>query len=155
MKVSSVELGVVALLIGYVAFYSNSVPQFLASFLASPLGKTVALGGILAVAAYNSLIVGIFLAIAFLMSTGAVTEYLDPKEQKAKEPVQPKSAGVAAPEVNGALKSLLAGTKPSASKGDRMPSVAQKKGTPPVHSTPPVVPPKASAPKTVETFAAF
>ena len=151
MKVSQIELGVVALLIGYIAFYSNSPPQFVTSFLSSPVGKTVALGGILAVAVYKSLIVGIFLAIVFVMSTN-VTEYLDPKEQKPKEPEQPKSSGVAPPEVNGALKSLLSGTKPSAAKGDRMPSVAQKKGTAPLQSTPPAAPPKPSAPKAVETF---
>ncbi len=155
MKVSSVELGVVALLIGYVAFYSHSPPAFLGSFLSSPVGKTVALVSILAIAAYNSLIISIFLAIAFMMSMGGITEYLDPKEQKPKEPEQPKSAGVAAPEVNGALKTLLSGSKPSAAKGDRMPSVAQKKGTPPLHSTPPAAPPKPSAPKAVETFANY
>jgi hypothetical protein len=155
MRVSSVELGVVALLIGYVAFYTHPVPMFLQKVLASPVGTVLILSVILAVTVYKSLIVGVFLAIAFVMSVGGVTEYLDPKEMRPKEPEQPKSAGVAAPEVSGALKALLSASKPSAAKGDRMPQTAQKKGTPPIPSVPPAAPPKASAPKTVETFASF
>ena len=154
MKVSTTELALVALTIGYIAFYTNPPPKIIQDIITSPLGKIVSLVGIALVIVRKSLIVGIFLAIAGVVTIGNITEYLDPKEQKPKQPEQPKSAGVAAPEVNGALKTLLSG-KPSASKGDRMPSVAQKKGTPPVHSTPPVVPPKATPPKTVETFAPF
>jgi len=155
MRVSSVELGIVALLIGYVAFYTHPVPSHIQDFLSSPVGTVLMLSVILAVTVYKSLIVGVFLAIAFVMSVGGVTEYFDPKEMKPKQPAQPKSAGVAAPEVSGALKALLSGSKLSAVKGDRMPQTAQKKGTPPVPSVPPAAPPKASAPKTVETFASF
>ena len=157
MRVSSVELVIVALLIGYVAFYTHPVPSHIQDFLSSPVGTVIALGGILAVTVYKSLIVGVFLAIAFVMSVSGVTEYLDPKEQAPKlPPAQPTSAGVAPPEVNGALKALLTGgKKPVASKGDRMPSVSQKKGSPAPHSTPSVVPVKGAAPKAVETFASF
>ena len=156
MRVTPVELGVVELVIGYIAFYSHPAPQNVQLFLASPVGTVVSLCSIFAITVYKSLIVGVFLAIAFVITvSGSVTEYLDPKEQKPAAPEQPKSAGVAAPEVHGALKALLAGTKPSATKGDRMPSVAQKKGTPPPHSTPPAAPPKASPPKSIETFASF
>jgi hypothetical protein len=157
MRVESLELGVVALLIGYIAFYSHPPPQHVQSLLSSPAGTVMALCLILAVTVYKSLIVGVFLAIAFVLTvSGGVTEYLDPKEQAPKAtPEQPKSAGVAAPEVHGALKALLAGTKPSAAKGDRMPSVAQKKGTPAPISAPPTTTPKANPPKSVETFASF
>ena len=153
MRVTTTEFVLVALLIGYVGFYTHPPPSHLRSFLASPVGTIIALVGILGVTVYKSLIVGVFLAIAFIMTVGSVTEYLDPKEQKPKEPEQPKSAGVAPPELHGALKSLLSATgKPSASKGDRMPQLAQKKGTTPMKSVPPAMPPKPSAPKSIETF---
>jgi len=156
MRVTQVELVIVALLIGYVAFYTHPAPRHLQDFLSTPVGNVVALGGILFVTVYHSLVVGVFLAIAYIMTVNAVTEYLDPKEQKPADPEQPKSAGVAPPEVNGALKALLKGTNKPAFKGDnRLPQAAQKKGTAPLHSTPPVSPPKASPPKTVETFASF
>lgn len=158
MRVSEVELAIVALLIGYVAFYTHPAPRHLQDFLASPVGTVAALCGILAVTVYKSLIVGVFLAIAFVMTVNGVTEYMDPKEQTAKPapPAQPKSAGVAQPEMAGALKSLLAGVGKPAFKGDnRLPTVAQKKGTPPVSSTPSVAPPKSSNPKSLEHFASF
>jgi hypothetical protein len=158
MRVSGIELGVVALLIGYIAFYTHPAPRHIQDFLSSPVGTVIALCGILAVTVYKSLIVGVFLAIAFIMTVNSVTEYMDPKEQTAKvtEPDQPKSAGVAQPEMAGALKSLLAGVGKPAFKGDnRLPAVAQKKGSPAVSSTPSVVPPKSSPPKSVEHFASF
>ena len=147
MKASMQELVVVALLIGYVAFYTHPPPRHIQDFLSSPVGTVVALGGVLAVAMYKSLLVGVFLAIAFLMTVGNVTEYLDPKQQKP-EHEQPKSAGVPTPEVSGLVKALM--------KGDtRLPQHSQKKGTPPVSAKPPVVPPKAAAPVKIETFASF
>jgi hypothetical protein len=153
MRVTPTEFALVALTIGYIAFYTNPPPKIIQDFISSPVGKVISLSLIGLILVYKSLILGIFLAIAGIITIGNITEYLDPKEQTPKEPEQPKSSGVAPPEVHGALKSLLSGTKPSAAKGDRMPSVAQKKGTPPIHSTPPAAPPKPSAPKTVETFA--
>lgn len=156
MRVTEVELGIVALLIGYVAFYTHPVPRHLQDFLSSPVGTVAALCGILAVTVYKSLIVGVFLAIAFVMSVNTVTEYMDPKEQAPTPPAQPKSAGVATPEMAGALKNLLAGVGKPAFKGDsRLPTVAQKKGSPPVTSTPSVAPPKSSNPKSLEHFASF
>jgi hypothetical protein len=158
MRVSQVELGIVALLIGYVAFYTHPAPKHIQDFLSSPVGTVVALCAVLAVTVYKSLIVGVFLAIAFVMTINGVTEYLDPNEQKPKPepPAQPKSAGVAQPEMAGALKSLLAGVNKPAFKGDsRLPVVAQKKGTPPLQSTPSVAPPKSSNPKSLEHFASF
>lgn len=157
MRVTQTELVIVALLIGYVAFYTHPAPRHLQDFLSTPVGNVIALGGILFVTVYKSLVVGVFLAIAYIMTVNAVTEYLDPKEQKPATPVheQPKSAGVSPPEVNGALKALLKGSSMPAFKGGRLPQVAQKKGTPALHSTPPAAPPKASPPKAVEHFASF
>jgi hypothetical protein len=157
MRVTEVELAIVALLIGYVAFYTHPAPRHLQDFLSSPVGTVLALCGILAVTVYKSLIVGVFLAIAFVMTVNAVTEYMDAKEQTAKPPpAQPKSAGVAQPEMAGALKSLLASAGKPAFKGDnRLPAVAQKKGSPPMASAPSVAPPKSSNPKSLEHFASF
>jgi hypothetical protein len=148
MKATMQELVIVALLIGYVAFYTHPAPRHIQDFLSSPVGTVVALGGVLAVTMYKSLLVGVFMAIAFVMTVGNVTEYLDPKEQKPAQPEQPKSAGVPKPEVSGLVKALM--------KGDmRLPQQSQKKGTPPVHSKPPVVAPKAAAPVKIENFASF
>jgi hypothetical protein len=153
MRVSSVELGLVAILIGYVAFYTHPVPRFLQSFLASPVGIVVALGTIFAVTVYNSLIVGVFLAIAFVMSVNGVTEYLDPTEQKPEDKPQPKSAGVPAPSMSGVLKGMAKGP---AFKGDtKLPQMGQKRGTPAVTSTPATAKVTGSAPKTIEKFASF
>lgn len=154
MKATMQELVVVALLIGYVAFYTHPAPRHIQDFLSSPVGTVIALGGVLAVTMYKSLLVGVFMAIAFVMTVGNVTEYLDPKQQKPAEPEQPKSAGVPKPEVSGLVKALM--------KGDmRLPQQSQKKGTPPVPSKPATSPPKAAlplkttAPLKVENFASF
>lgn len=150
MRLTTTELGVVALLIAYVAFYTHPTPPHIADFLSSSVGKVLGLLGVLYVTVYQSTIVGIFLAVAYLMSLGSTTEYMDPKEQKpaAKEPEQPKSKGVAPPAVTGALKSML-------TKGDtRLPQIGQKKGTP---ATKPATtsPVKPSASAGVEKFANF
>lgn len=156
MRVSSLELGLVGLIIGYIAFFTHPVPHSLKGFLSSPVGIVIALVGVFAVTVYKSLIVGVFLAIAFIMSVSGVTEYLDPKEQTA-EASQPKSQGVSPPMNIDAMKSLLAGaSKGPAFKGDtKLPQVGQKKGTPAAHSTPPTGKVTASAPKTIEKFATF
>lgn len=158
MKLTQVELGAVALIIGYIAFFTHPPPSHISDFLSTPVGKIIALVGILFVTVYRSLIVGVFLAIAYLMSAGAVTEYLDPKEQtpKKEEPEQPKSKGVPPPEVTSALSTLLKAQTGPAFKGDnRLPASSQKKG---VATAPPpktAAPPKPSAPTTVEHFASF
>lgn len=154
MRVSSVELAIVALTIGYVAFFTHPVPAFLQSFLASPVGVVIVLGAIFAIAAYKSLIVGVFLAIAFIMSVNGVTEYMDNKTPEVKEEApQPKSAGVPSPTMNGVLKAMQKGP---AFKGDtKLPQMSQKKGTAALQSTPPTTNVTASAPKTIEKFASF
>lgn len=149
MRLTTTELGVVALLIAYVAFFTHPTPPHIADFLSSAVGKVLGLLGVLYVTVYQSTIVGIFLAVAYLMSVGAVTEYMDPKEQTPKkEPEQPKSKGVAPPDVTGVLKSML-------TKGDtRLPQIGQKKGTP-ASKPAETVPVKPSASAGVEKFANF
>ena len=158
MRVSSLELGIVALLIGYVAFYTHPAPSHLKDFLSSPVGTVIALLGIFGVTVYKSLVIGVFLAIAFVMTVGSVTEYLDEKDQTPKTPekAQPHASGTPSPQMTGALMKML-GNKPNPHKGDRLDSHAQKKGTAPPTKPPSIAPPKANTPnlKTMETFASF
>ncbi len=145
MKLSTVELVSVLAIIGYIAFFTHPPPSHIQNFLESPVGHVVALLGIAYLSVYKSLIVGLFLGIAYIMSAGSVTEYMDPKEQ-TPEKKQPTSTGVPAPAVTGALKAMM-------KKGDtRLP---QSQGKSVTTKPTDVVPPKGSAPKTVENFASF
>lgn len=85
MRVSQTELILVGLIIVYAAFFTHPAPRHLQDFLSSPVGKALGLLGVLYVAVYQSLIVGVFLAIALVLTMGRVTEYLDEKEQKPEE----------------------------------------------------------------------
>jgi hypothetical protein len=149
MRLTQIELGLVILIIAYVAFFTHPPPSHFTDLLSTPVGHAVALLGILYVTVYKSLIVGVFLGVAYVMTAKNVTEYLDPKEQtpKKEEPKQPVVSMQPSPAVKGILGSMM--------KGDmRLPMESQKKGTPitkPKESTPV----KGSAPKTVETFASF
>ena len=161
MRLTQAELGVVALIIGYIAFFTHPPPSHISDFLSTPVGKIMALVGILYVTAYQSLIIGVFLAIAYLLTAGSVTEYLDPTEQtpKKEEPKQPTSKGVPAPDMKSVLSTLLKAQTGPAFKGDRLSAVAQKKGSPPPPAPKTVAPPKASAPLSkgavTEHFASF
>lgn len=145
MKLQQYELGIVALLIGYIAFFTHPPPEHIQNFLQSPVGKIVALLGVLYVLVYCSLIVGLFLGIAFVSSV-KVTEYLDPAQQKPT-PISAKSAaGVPAPQVKDALAGLMKG------KGMKLPQVAGKS----VKTKPKdLTQPKPAAPPAVEKFCSF
>jgi hypothetical protein len=155
MRITSMELGLTALIIGYVAFYTHPVPQFVSMVLSSPVGSIGALVFILLVTVYKSQLVGIFLAIAYLLSVGQVTEYLDPKEQKPVAKPQPKSNGVSPADAKGVLKALTANLGKPAFKGDtKLPSESNKKGMQPSKPAETAVP-KATPAKTLEHFASF
>ncbi len=108
MRLSTNELIVIAIVIMYIAFFSNPPPSHIQNFLESPIGHIVLLLGLLYVTVYQSLIVGIFLGIAYIMTARKVTEYLDEKEQtpEKKEPKM-SSEGVPEPAFPNALQSLL------------------------------------------------
>ena len=151
MKLSQVELILVVLVIVYVAFFTHPVPQFITAVFKSPVGHALALGAILYVTVYESLVVAIFLAIAYIMTNTQVTEYMEAKpEAKAvakPEPAQPSSSGVPMPEMKSMIEKMI--------KGDtRLPQVSQKKGAE-VKKLGESVPPKGSHPKSLETFASF
>ncbi len=126
MKLSRNELVLVVLVILYIAFFTHPPPSHFTNLLETPVGHAVALLGIFYVTVYQSLVVGIFLGVAYIMTAKNVTEYLDPKEQapkKKEEPKQPTANGIPPPAVTGAMKSLL-------QKGDvRLPQTAGKSET--------------------------
>lgn len=158
MKLTQTELGVVALLIGYIAFFTHPAPSHISDFLSTPVGKIIALVGVLYVTVYQSLVIGVFSAIAFLLSAGSVTEYLDPKEQapKKEEPKQPISKGVPPPEVKNVISALMKAQTGPAFKGDnRLGTTAQKKGTAPPVAPKTVTPPKPLVSTATEHFASF
>jgi hypothetical protein len=139
MKLSSPEVISVVIIIGYIAFFTRPPPQPLSFLLSSPVGHGLALLGVMYVTAYHSLIVGVFLGLAYIMSVKRVTEYLDEKEQTPMPPSpQPKSEGVPTP----LMKSVVG----------RLPSKAGKSVTEKPKAT---APPKAAAHKQVEHFATF
>jgi hypothetical protein len=149
MKLSKVELILVGLLIIYISFFTNPVPFFISDVFKSPVGHALALGLVLYLTVYESLIVGIFVAIAYVITTTQVTEYMEnPSSPAKKEPEQPKASGIPSPAVHGAIASLL-------KKGDtRLPQEGQRKGKPvdKPHSSVAV---KPVAPTVAEHFADF
>ena len=110
MRLSRNEIIVIGIIIIYIAFFSNPPPSHIQNFLESPIGHMVMLLGVLYVAVYQSLILGIFLGIAYIMTARRVTEYMDEKQQnpEGKEtPAQPVSEGVPPPAITGAMQDLL------------------------------------------------
>jgi len=147
MRLSQTELVSVGLIIVYIAFATNPAPSHIKDFLSSPVGKIVGLLAVLYVTVYQSLIVGVFLGIAYIMTATSVTEYLDPKEQKPEEKKQASASGIPAPAVTGMLKELL-------KKGDvRLPQKAGKSETTPPPTT--TKPKPLLSTKTTEHFASF
>lgn len=148
MNLTQLELVLVGLVIVYIAFFTHPVPLFLQSLFESPVGHALALGGILYVLVYRSLVVGVFLAIAYVMTTKHVSEHMT-VEKKPEAPKQPTSEGVAKPALHGIVGASMPGEKM------RLPSIAQKKGTPPPSKLPEVAPPKPLHTQAHETFASF
>ena len=147
MKLSSIELGGVALLIVYVAFFTHPPPSIVSSLLSSPIGHGVVLLGILYVVMQHSQLLGLFLGIAYVMSSTSTMEYLDPKEQKQTAP-QPKANGIPPAAISGML-AAMTGKK----KGDsRLPQshgkASHAKPDAPAHAKP-------AAPSKIENFSSF
>jgi hypothetical protein len=151
MRLTSLELGAVVLTIAYIAFYTHPAPRHIADFVSSPVGSVVTLLGVLYVTVKQSFVLGVFLAIAYVLTVQQITEYLDPNEQNPKTP-----------DIKELSKILESVKSPSMSKGTESklpvtlpePPASEKKGTP---STPPVptATVKPTPPKQVEHFASF
>jgi hypothetical protein len=144
MKLSQTELVVVGLLIVYIAFFSHPPPSHIKDLVSSPVGHAIFLLGIVYVTVYKSQLIGVFMGIAYVMTTASTTEYLKEDEQKPEEE-EPKSAGV--PDPSASLKKILGGLE----KGDSVAhnAVAGKSVTAP---PPAVTNPKPAAPNTSGTL---
>lgn len=148
MKLSQTELVIVGLLIVYVAFFTHPPPSHIKNFLGSPVGHALFLLAILWVTVYQSLIIGVFMGIAYIMTAKSVTEYLDPAEQKPAAKPQPKTAGVPEPVVADLIKDIM-------KKGDKPAHLAKagKSVTAPPPAT--QTPKPASASSSIEKFASY
>jgi type IV secretory pathway VirB10-like protein len=150
MRLTTVEIVVVGVLIVYLAFFSNPPPAFVQSLLETPVGKIVALLAVLYVTVYQSLIMGVFLAVAFIMSASKTTEYLD-NPKKKEEAKQPSSNMDSMAEAKDIIKSMM-------KKGDKLPSAQGKSVTapPPAHNKPkPATPTPPKGKSGIEKFASF
>jgi hypothetical protein len=148
MKLSSMELGGVALLIVYVAFFTHPPPSVVSSLLSSPIGHGLVLLAVLYVGMNYSMILGLFLGIAYVMSASSTLEYLDPKEQKPKDAAQPKANGIPPAAISGMLAAMT-----DKKKGDvRLPQSHGK-----AEHTKPDAPaqPKPTPPAKIENFSSF
>ena len=150
MRLTTVEIVVVGALIVYLAFFSNPPPAFIRTHLDNPVGKIVALLAVVYVTVYQSLIVGVFLAVAFIMSASKVTEYLD-NPKKEEEAKQPSSNMDSMAEAKDIIKSMM-------KKGDKLPSTQGKSVTAPPpaqHKPKPATPTPPKGKSGIEKFASF
>jgi hypothetical protein len=145
MRLQPFELGLVVLVIGYIAFYTNPPPRHIADFVSSPVGSVITLLGVLYVTTYQSLVVGVFLALAYIMTVKRLTEYLE----------NPSTADITKlAEMVKSAETLTKATEPV--KGDtRLDSVSQKKGTPLPELPVTTSVPKPDSGKVEEHFASF
>ena len=151
MRLTQTEMILVGLVIIYLAFFSNPPPSFISTHLDNPVGKVLALLGVLYVTCCQSLIVGVFLAVAFIMSVGRMTEYMENAPKKPEEPKQPSSTMNSMAEAKDIIKSMM-------KKGDKLP-VAQGKSVtapPPAQQKPkPATPTPPKGKAGIEKFASF
>jgi hypothetical protein len=103
MKLSMGELVALGVLTLYIAFATHPPPTLVSDFVSNPLGLLLGLGAVGYLGMKVSSIVGLFAAIALLMSKQPSFETFEPK----KKDEQPKSSGVPKPEITGALGRLL------------------------------------------------
>jgi hypothetical protein len=161
MRVSTNEWIVLAVIIGYIAFFTHPPPSHIQDFLNTPIGHIISLLFIAYVLVYKSFISGLFLAVAYVMTVNSVTEYMDEKQQKPEgpeTPSQPKSSGVPPPAVTGVVQSKLS-QRPSPT-GPKSGVETQQTSKPSMTKAPAPAPPKTDTTKksekfTVENFASF
>jgi len=125
MKVESEHLMLLAI-ISYIAFFSHPPPSFVTMVLSHPIGQLLTLVGIV-YAFMKKPIIGLFLGIAYLVSSSSF-EYMDEsKPEKEKEKPQPKSG---APKVDmaqiGKLAQMLGKGKGSKLPMEKGKDVTQK-----------------------------
>jgi hypothetical protein len=128
MKLCTEEYLALGAVVIYIAFFTHPPPLFVSTIFLNPLGHVAALAGVLFVAS-KSQIVGLFVAIAYLLSTNSTLEYFDtPAKKEEKQPEQPKASMVSPEVVKGIVGNMLG-------KAGKIPSVAGKSVTAPPPST--------------------
>ena len=132
MKVSQVEVGALVLISAYTAFYTNPPPTLVSDTLSTPLGLLVGLGVVVLLSLKVSLLVGLFSAVALLLSVKSSYESFELKKKEEPKKEQPTSQGVPEAQIKGALGRLLqtAGksvTKPPPTTGVTKPADSGKK----------------------------
>lgn len=151
MRLTQMEMVLVGLLIVYLAFFCNPPPSFISAHINNPVGKVLALLGIVYVTVYQSLIVGVFLALAFMITVPSVTEYMENAPKKPEEPKQPSSTMSSMAEAKDIIKSMM-------KKGDKLPTAQGKSVTapPPAKEKPkPATPTPSKGKAGIEKFASF
>jgi hypothetical protein len=128
MKLSSYEYLAVGLAIFYIAFFTHPPPSAVSQVFSNPLGHVGALALVL-FATSKSYIVGLFVAIAYLLSTNSTLEYFEtPSKSKKEEKNQPSSSMVSPALAKSVLGELLG-------KSGKLSSVAGKSVTEPPKPT--------------------
>jgi hypothetical protein len=144
MKVESEHLMLLAI-ICYIAFFSHPPPSFVTMVLDNPIGQLLVLVGVVYVYMKKP-VVGLFLGIAYLVSSYPTLEYMDEsKPEKEKETPQPKSG---APKVDMAQIGKLA---QMLGKGSKLPMEKGKDVT----QKPPETNQVKPDPKVTEKFTPF
>jgi hypothetical protein len=146
MKLSQMELGSVAALIVYIAFFTHPAPYAVTSLLANPIVKAVVLLGTLYVAVYYSMVIGLFLGLAYVMSTTGALEHYTAPPPKVETPHT--SQGIPPAAISGMMKALN-----NTKKGD--PRVHQTSGKTDAVKPEVQTPPKPAPPTKVEHFSSF
>jgi hypothetical protein len=145
MKVESEHLMLLAI-ISYIAFFSHPPPSFVTMVLDNPIGQLLVLSGVLYAFTKKPLL-GLFLGIAYLVSSYPTLEYMDESKPKKEEKPQPKSG---APKVDMAQIGKLA---QMLGKGSKLP---MEKGKDVTQKPPETNQVKAHAdPKVTEKFTPF
>lgn len=138
MKLSNTELVSLGLLSLYMAFATHPAPQIVSDVVGNPLGLLVGLGLVVFLGMKVSLLVGLFAAMALLLSLPGFENFEPKKEEKKPEHKVPVAQGVPKPDLTGALGRLLqtAGksvTKPPPTTGVTKPAnITQHKEYTPV-----------------------
>jgi hypothetical protein len=108
MKLSNIELVSLGLLSLYMAFATHPAPQVVSDVVGHPVGLLVGLGLVVFLGMKVSLLVGLFAAMALLLSLRSGFENFEPKkEEKKPEHKVPVAQGVPKPDLTGALGRLL------------------------------------------------
>jgi hypothetical protein len=109
MKLTQVDYVVLGSVILYVAFFTHPPPAIVKSILSTPWGHIAFLVGIVVVSMKVSTLAGMFVGIAYLLSSNPTLEYFEEKKKEEKEEKEQPSSGApdAKTELKGAAGKIL------------------------------------------------